>query len=357
MASESGDGGRDLYIPASDILPLIAFASKLSPEHRALIDAVRREDESGAERLISLADCFRILRALAQAAGDETFAMSARPMMKGAAEFVFTSAAHGANIGEAMRKIAQAYNILHGDDYNRVEQRGSKLTYLVDDERFPYTRPRDDYLHFSLECAMIFLHSALSELAGRDLSPFVKRVSTRRRGPAGKARAALAFWDVAVTYDADNYSVTYDAGVADLPLSPPSPGMAPDLAVHNRIISLIEARQSPDREHESIGHAVCTALNDGLHDQEQVAERLGMSIATLRRRLTEAGLRFRDLRHLVLNDRAKAALLDHGEIAAVAEALGFSDPRSFARAFKGWNGVTPSAFRDAHAAAHPAGSA
>lgn len=357
MDPEDAHAPRDLTMPAGDILPLIAFAGKLSPEHRAIVDAVRRPAAHGGERRIGLADCFRVLRALAQTAGDETFAMSARPTMKGAAEFVFSSASHSATIGEAMRKIAQAYNLLHGDDYNRVEQRGSSLVYTLADEGFPYTRPRDDYLHFSLECALIFLHSALSELAGKDLSNLVKRVATRRRNASGQARAALGFWDAPVSFGADAYAVVYDAAVAALPLATLSAGMAPDLAVHNRIISLIEARQARDTAQRSIEAAVRTALTDGLHDQDQVAERLGVSVATLRRRLTEAGVTFRDLRHAVLNDRAKAALADQAAVAAVAEVLGFSDMRSFTRAFKSWNGITPSAFRDSHRVNYPPGSA
>ena len=39
-------------------------------------------------------------------------------------------------------------------------------------------------------------------------------------------------------------------------------------------------------------------------------------------------------------------LLETRDIATVAEeALDFSDPRAFTRAFKAWNGVTPSDYR------------
>ncbi|MBC7987226.1 MAG: AraC family transcriptional regulator, partial [Sphingomonadaceae bacterium] len=35
-------------------------------------------------------------------------------------------------------------------------------------------------------------------------------------------------------------------------------------------------------------------------------------------------------------------------VADVAEALGFSDGRSFARAFRGWTGLAPADYRDRH---------
>jgi AraC-like DNA-binding protein len=87
---------------------------------------------------------------------------------------------------------------------------------------------------------------------------------------------------------------------------------------------------------------VSDAIASGVDDQAEAARRLGVSVATLRRRLAETGTRFRDLRAIGLNERAKQMLNRHRHPDDVAETLGFSDSRSFSRAFKAWNGVTPS---------------
>jgi AraC-like DNA-binding protein len=68
--------------------------------------------------------------------------------------------------------------------------------------------------------------------------------------------------------------------------------------------------------------------------------------ATLRRRLESEGASFRDLRRDTLNEAAKRLLRRRSSVAEVAEELGFSDFRSFNRAFKAWNGVTPKAYAD-----------
>ena len=86
-------------------------------------------------------------------------------------------------------------------------------------------------------------------------------------------------------------------------------------------------------------------LGAGRHDQGEVATALGMSVASLRRRLGEAGLQFRDVRAHYLNSLAQAALEEGSSIADIAENLGFSDGRSFARAFRQWNGVAPGDYR------------
>jgi AraC-like DNA-binding protein len=61
--------------------------------------------------------------------------------------------------------------------------------------------------------------------------------------------------------------------------------------------------------------------------------------------LQGSGHGFRELRAEALNDQARALLDGRCALLDVAEALGFADGRSFARAFKSWNGITPSSYR------------
>jgi AraC-like DNA-binding protein len=71
---------------------------------------------------------------------------------------------------------------------------------------------------------------------------------------------------------------------------------------------------------------------------------MGLSVATLRRRLSESGTNFRNLRHQTLNKMAQSMLRQGRPIVDVAEALNYVDVRSFSRAFKAWNDLTPVAF-------------
>jgi AraC-like DNA-binding protein len=71
-------------------------------------------------------------------------------------------------------------------------------------------------------------------------------------------------------------------------------------------------------------------------------------VATLRRRLADEDTSFRDQRQHAMNAYACERLLETRDIGTVAEELGFSDPRAFTRAFKAWNGQTPSDYRARH---------
>lgn len=79
---------------------------------------------------------------------------------------------------------------------------------------------------------------------------------------------------------------------------------------------------------------------------EKVARDLNMSGRTLRRRLTDHGLTFEALLEQVRRSRTMGLLGNPGlSIERITQEVGYSDVRSFRRAFKRWTGLSPSAFR------------
>jgi len=81
---------------------------------------------------------------------------------------------------------------------------------------------------------------------------------------------------------------------------------------------------------------------------ETVAGGLNLSVRTLRRKLEVLGVQYIDLKQGVLNARA-LELLSSGDrsLQQISWELGYSDYKSFARAFKKANEVTPSQYRKA----------
>lgn len=77
----------------------------------------------------------------------------------------------------------------------------------------------------------------------------------------------------------------------------------------------------------------------------EVAKELAMSSQTLRRRLKDEGASFQAVVDHLRRDLAIEALsLNNETINQVASALGFSEPRSFSRAFKHWTGMAPTEY-------------
>jgi len=87
-------------------------------------------------------------------------------------------------------------------------------------------------------------------------------------------------------------------------------------------------------------------IDDGMPRKEQVAADLGMTERTLHRRLKEEDATWQGLLDQVRDDLARSMLRDTAlPQATIAERLGYSDTRSFQRAFKRRLGSTPGEWR------------
>ncbi len=81
---------------------------------------------------------------------------------------------------------------------------------------------------------------------------------------------------------------------------------------------------------------------------EAVAAALGLSDRTLRRRLSECGVRYQELLDSVRCELARQALARPGAtVGEVAFSLGFSDTSAFHKAFRRWTGIRPSDYKQA----------
>ena len=82
------------------------------------------------------------------------------------------------------------------------------------------------------------------------------------------------------------------------------------------------------------------------HTAEDVAAQLNLSVRTLHRQLKEEGVSLQRLKNDARRERAIALLLQTAKpVKQIAAAVGFDSEKSFARAFRDWTGVAPSAYR------------
>ncbi len=333
-------------IPAAELRSLVPVASAagirldeilrgldLAPE---LLDEPRGSD-------IGLADYFRILERFSLALRDESCGLTARPLLVGATDLVLASLSGCRDLEAVMRAVARTYNILHGGPYNRVEVRFGRLTYVVDDATFPYASNADpERILFRLNCVLIFLHALLTLVAGDPVEGFLRQVHTKSDRGAG--RGFSSFWGVPIRWGASVYALDYDQDAAAQSVDGSKP-LPSSRAIYRRMIELAKDTLHAGSHSRSVLGTLHAAFADNEFSQSAVAQRAGMSIATLRRRLRNEGLpSFRELHDRALNEAARSLLKRRLSPFEVAEQLGFSDLRSFSRAFRRWNGMTPTAF-------------
>jgi len=338
---------RSIYVDYRRIQPLLAEAASAGVDIGAMLASLElppslASGEGGGD--ISLGDYYKVQNWLANAFGDETLHMSARQLLPGSTDFVLQHAGDCTSLLGVMQVIAKSYNLLHGGEYNRIETKKTSIDYVIDDREFPYARNLDaDDRYFSIECILIFLHCMLLTVAPEAAAQIVKRVLVRR--PKKKETyGQLAYWSAPVIFGAELYRIEFDAEAATRKINPPPPARLTANAVYQRIVEAVEKPGGAEGAQLAAKVQVRDALHKGIVEQGAVAEQMGVSVATLRRRLSDENTSFRDLRREVLNDAAKRLLRSNRSIADVSEALGFSEFRSFNRAFKDWNGVTPKAY-------------
>jgi AraC-like DNA-binding protein len=112
--------------------------------------------------------------------------------------------------------------------------------------------------------------------------------------------------------------------------------------------------QQPNRSiTEMVKWIMKRSLTGGRPDIQAVAKELGLSDRTLQRRLTEENTSFKHLLTQARHEQAREYLTDPTlDIKEVAFLIGYEDQNSFYRAFRLWEGDTPSHWRTEHLSTH-----
>lgn len=340
-------GLGSVSVVAATLQPLRAIIEEAMLDHNAVLDAAHLSRDlldPQNEASVSLADYFRLSEQIALAIGDETIHVSARPLMLGTSDFIRDRLRAATTVRKMLDILAASYNVIHGGRYNQVTQARDELCFAMDDGDFPYAIEKNDpFILFSLEALLVYVHMLLQSSCAADAPLPVRSIRTRRA--RGGATSPLANWGVPIMHGARHFALHYDASVAECPVDPAACPVLGWRTIYGGIARTLDQLRSPDMSADDIVERTAQALRNGPGDQQSVARHLGLSVASLRRRLEERGIRFRDIRATTLAGEARHRLAQGDSVAAIAEELGFSDGRSFARAFRDWTGQSPRSYR------------
>jgi AraC-like DNA-binding protein len=127
----------------------------------------------------------------------------------------------------------------------------------------------------------------------------------------------------------------------------PSPRAHPELeqATEEMVVRYLALRDRNDILSQ-VRAALYECLPEGEVSAERIAEQLHMSARTLRRKLDDQQTSFRALLNEVRRSLALRYIKDRSlSLTEISYLLGFSEPSSFSRAFRGWTGEAPSRAR------------
>ncbi|WP_390887804.1 AraC family transcriptional regulator [Candidatus Mycobacterium wuenschmannii] len=115
-------------------------------------------------------------------------------------------------------------------------------------------------------------------------------------------------------------------------------------------IAVADLQRTLDQQRDtSVSERVRELLetNPAQTSSSRAAGELSMSTSTLKRRLSDEGTSFRELRQTFMREHAIVRLLDRSaSVSEIAAELGYTDITNFTHAFKRWTGRSPSYFRE-----------
>lgn len=242
----------------------------------------------------------------------------------------------------------------YGDALQRIRR---YLPFVTDGARWSIRREGDvAVLGFAQDAERTPAHRYVDEFSmahlvvvGRKLTSAAWKVrSVRFEHPEPEdTRALRAFFRAPIAFDSDATELRLPWSALELPFQKAHPSMA---AFFDRHIESVLERSRPDHDFiVSVRRLLAESLVTNAYSLEDVARRLAMSPRTLRRRLSEHGVRYRELLESIRRELADRYLRERTmSLGEIAYALGYADPAAFHRAFRRWTNVTPAAYRASH---------
>jgi AraC-like DNA-binding protein len=341
-----GSGHSNARVKLDQLRPIIESAAESGVD----VDQILR-DIGVAEGLrgvvpgveIELIDYYRIQRRIGRILDDFTSNLSERRLTYRTGTFLVSTIQEAATLKAAIESTCDHYNMLHGDEYNTWFVRDGFLCLRIDDATFPYRFRDDRNLRLLVgDCLAIKTHCTLDSLTNGQAAKALRYVRLKRKRNIAD-NPQNAFWNVPVKYSGAAYELAYDFDEACVAVPRLEDADLSADGVLTRVIAYLRAR-SDDADERSYHARVFDLMLGANVSQSEIAKELGVSVATLRRRLSEEGYTFRDLRMRMTLEKADRLLGRGQTVAQVSEALDYSDMRSFIRAYKRRKGHTPSAF-------------
>jgi AraC-like DNA-binding protein len=180
----------------------------------------------------------------------------------------------------------------------------------------------------------------LTSLGGRAATlRFPEAICFTYPEPAHRAEYDRLF-GVPLVFGSDMNAIAVDPVFLSMPMPKPYSAAAALATEHaDRLLARVERSRST---RACVEHALLQSLETGPARMEAIARQLGLSRATLLRRLKAEGTTFQEVLETLRHQRAVQLLREEKRsVRQTAHLLGFSDPAAFSRAFKRWTGVSP----------------
>ncbi|AKJ30233.1 AraC family transcriptional regulator [Caldimonas brevitalea] len=278
----------------------------------------------------------RLYRLLATRLDDEMPRLFSRPLRPGALKFTCLSLLDARSLLVALHRWSHVLRLLQDDFQLDVWQgQGTSVVALVEPaQRASRCKP------VALDLMLKLIHGVASWLIGKRIP--LKRVDFSFAKPAFAAEYQ-ALYPGPVLFEQHQTAFHIDSSYLHLPVRRSRQELNEFLrrAPEDWLFASFQEERLGQRLREHLAWRLPLPVT-----AESAAEALHVSTRSLHRHLRDEGTSFQRVKDELRRDIAVQKLTRTREpMAAIAAELGFDSTASFHRAFKGWTGDTPGAYR------------
>lgn len=245
------------------------------------------------------------------------------------------SLAASSSLAEAFERVVRYFRLVSDAAAMTLEQsdEGYRFSvHLVD----PVQRPADEAVDAFVALAV----RVCRVLSDRTFNP--KRVALRRPPPPDDS-AFRRYFRVSVEFGAETDVLVFDKASFEARLGG---GNAELARMSDQVVASHLATVGADRFANKLHLLLVDTLPRGEPDEAELASKLGSSLRNLQRRLAEEGTSYKDVLDDTRRQLARSYLADgRHSVSEVAYLLGFQAASSFTRAFRRWEGASPTEFQ------------
>ena len=241
---------------------------------------------------------------------------------------------HCSTLGELLEKAVHFYNLVSNDIPMRLSHsRGNAVL------SFTMTQPEFDPEHFMAEFWLVIWHRFPSWYIGEPIR--LQQTHFTFSAPQHRSELQIMF-PAELQFNSSANRLVFDAQYLEKPLIRSAQEL--ETFVQNAPADVMTIPGSDTTLEAQIERIISQRhpVNLVFVPIHQMAAELGISSQTLHRRLKDSATSYQKIKDNLRREVAIQKLVNERlSVEAVAEIVGFTESRSFTRAFKHWTGLTP----------------
>lgn len=283
----------------------------------------------------------RLFKIVQETLNDEFMGFTKTPGKVGLFSTMGELVSRCSNLGDLLSKAVSFYNLVSEDiPMNLSQQQGSAtLSFVMD-------RPELDPQYFMTEFWLVIWHRFPSWYIGEPIrlreTHFIFDV------PDHHSELKVMF-PSHLQFGSQSNQLIFDAHYLEKPLVRSEQEL--EVFVKNAPADVMTIPGSDSTVESQIERMIKQQRSEQLifPPIHQLAGELDISVQTLHRRLKDNGTSYQKIKDNLRREIAIRKLANEGlSVESVSELVGFSEPRSFTRAFKHWTGLTPREYCKQH---------